>query len=128
MQVAGTLVPLLKFYFHEEVRKAAVSGMRMICCVFWSVIFSCSVNVFWSVIFSCSVNVFYPIILIVLMFIIYNIPIAMPELLRSAKLAIEKGQSQGRDVSYLKFLTDSIVPALVEALHKVILIQVHPHF
>ncbi|PNY08560.1 importin-5-like protein [Trifolium pratense] len=67
-QVAGTLVPLLKFYFHEEVRKAAVS--------------------------------------------------AMPELLRSAKLAIEKGQSQGRDVSYLKFLTDSIVPALVEALHK----------
>lgn len=67
-QVAGTLVPLLKFYFHEEVRKAAVS--------------------------------------------------AMPELLRSAKLAIEKGQSQGRDVSYLKFLTDSIIPALVEALHK----------
>ncbi|GAU51120.1 hypothetical protein TSUD_178650, partial [Trifolium subterraneum] len=67
-QVAGTLVPLLKFYFHEEVRKAAVS--------------------------------------------------AMPELLRSAKLAIEKGQSQGRDVSYLKFLTNSIVPALVEALHK----------
>ncbi|RDX86579.1 Importin-5, partial [Mucuna pruriens] len=67
-QVAGTLVPLLKFYFHEEVRKAAVS--------------------------------------------------AMPELLRSAKLAIEKGQSQGRDVTYLKFLTDSIIPALVEALHK----------
>jgi hypothetical protein len=28
----------------------------------------------------------------------------------------------------LKFLTDSIVPALVEALHKVIVIQVHPHF
>lgn len=26
MQVASTLVPLLKFYFHEEVRKAAVSG------------------------------------------------------------------------------------------------------
>ncbi|KAI4345306.1 hypothetical protein L6164_012442 [Bauhinia variegata] len=67
-QVAGTLVPLLKFYFHEEVRKAAVS--------------------------------------------------AMPELLHSAKLAIEKGQSQGRDVAYLKFLTDSIIPALVEALHK----------
>ncbi|KAG5029487.1 hypothetical protein JHK87_013001 [Glycine soja] len=67
-QVAGTLVPLLKFYFHEEVRKAAVS--------------------------------------------------AMPELLRSAKLAIEKGQSRGRDVTYLKFLTDSIIPALVEALHK----------
>ncbi|XP_020215509.1 importin-5 [Cajanus cajan] len=67
-QVAATLVPLLKFYFHEEVRKAAVS--------------------------------------------------AMPELLRSAKLAIEKGLSLGRDVSYLKFLTDTIIPALVEALHK----------
>ncbi|GAB2295429.1 hypothetical protein Dimus_038356 [Dionaea muscipula] len=67
-QVATTLVPLLKFYFHEEVRKAAVS--------------------------------------------------AMPELLRSAKLAIEKGQVQGHDVSYLKQLTDHIIPALVEALHK----------
>ena len=29
MQVAPTLVPLLKFYFHEEVRKAAVSGRRV---------------------------------------------------------------------------------------------------
>ncbi|OMP07451.1 phosphoinositide 3-kinase regulatory subunit 4 [Corchorus olitorius] len=67
-QVATTLVPLLKFYFHEEVRKAAVS--------------------------------------------------AMPELLRSAKLAIEKGQSQGRNETYLKQLTDYIIPALVEALHK----------
>ncbi|GAB2211296.1 hypothetical protein Droror1_Dr00016589 [Drosera rotundifolia] len=67
-QVATILVPLLKFYFHEEVRKAAVS--------------------------------------------------AMPELLRSAKLAIEKGLAQGRNESYLKQLTDYIVPALVEALHK----------
>ncbi|KAF0913161.1 hypothetical protein E2562_020287 [Oryza meyeriana var. granulata] len=67
-QVATTLVPLLKFYFHEEVRKAAVS--------------------------------------------------AMPELLRSAKLAIERSQSQGRDESYLKQLSDYIVPALVEAIHK----------
>ncbi|XP_021282305.1 importin-5-like [Herrania umbratica] len=67
-QVATTLVPLLKFYFHEEVRKAAVS--------------------------------------------------AMPELLRSAKLAIEKGQSQGRNETYVKQLTDYIIPALVEALHK----------
>ncbi|XLU98202.1 hypothetical protein S245_012542, partial [Arachis hypogaea] len=66
--VAGTLVPLLKFYFHEEVRKVAVS--------------------------------------------------AMLELLRSAKLAIEKGQSQGWDASYLKFLSDSIIPVLVDALHK----------
>ncbi|XP_062212132.1 uncharacterized protein LOC133913097 [Phragmites australis] len=67
-QVATTLVPLLKFYFHEEVRKAAV--------------------------------------------------LAMPELLRSATLAIEKGQAQGRDKSYLKQLSDYIVPALVEAMHK----------
>ncbi|EEF36904.1 importin-5 [Ricinus communis] len=67
-QVATTMVPLLKFYFHEEVRKAAVS--------------------------------------------------VMPELLCSAKLAIEKGQSQGRNESYLKQLSDYIIPALVEALHK----------
>ncbi|KAL0911444.1 hypothetical protein M5K25_019586 [Dendrobium thyrsiflorum] len=67
-QVAPTLVPLLKFYFHEEVRRAAVS--------------------------------------------------AMPELLRSAKLAVEKGLAQGRDESYVKQLSDYIVPALVEALHK----------
>ncbi|PPD82642.1 hypothetical protein GOBAR_DD20432 [Gossypium barbadense] len=66
-QVATTLVPLLKFYFHEEVRKAAVS---------------------------------------------------MPELLRSAKLAVEKGQAQGRNGTYIKQLTDYIIPALVEALHK----------
>ncbi|RZC82848.1 hypothetical protein C5167_045640, partial [Papaver somniferum] len=67
-QVAPTLVPLLKFYFHEEVRRAAVS--------------------------------------------------AMPELLRSAKLAIEKGQAQGLNESYVKQLSDYIIPALVEALHK----------
>ncbi|XP_076948140.1 uncharacterized protein LOC143620324 [Bidens hawaiensis] len=67
-QVAPTLVPLLKFYFHEEVRKAAVS--------------------------------------------------AMPELLRSAKLAIEKGLAQGRNESYIKQLSDYIVTSLVEALHK----------
>ncbi|XP_016450778.1 uncharacterized protein LOC107775544 [Nicotiana tabacum] len=67
-QVAPTLVPLLKFYFHEEVRKAAVS--------------------------------------------------AMPELLRSAKLAVEKGIAQGRNESYVKQLSDYIIPALIEALHK----------
>ncbi|KAK6925778.1 Importin repeat 4 [Dillenia turbinata] len=67
-QVAPTLIPLLKFYFHEEVRKAAVS--------------------------------------------------AMPELLRSAKLAVEKGLAQGRNESYIKQLSDYIIPALVEALHK----------
>ncbi|RYR53963.1 hypothetical protein S245_020863 [Arachis hypogaea] len=67
-QVAFTLVPLLKFYFHEEVRKAAVS--------------------------------------------------AMPELLSSAKSAVEKGQAQGRDETYIKQLSDYIIPNLVEALHK----------
>ncbi|KAJ6430753.1 hypothetical protein OIU84_018296 [Salix udensis] len=67
-QVAPTLVPLLKFYFHEEVRKAAVS--------------------------------------------------AMPELLHSAKLAVEKGLAPGRNESYVKQLSDYIIPALVEALHK----------
>jgi hypothetical protein len=44
----------------------------------------------------------------------------MPELLRSAKLAVEKGQAQGRDESYVKQLSDFIIPALVEALHKVV--------
>ncbi|KAJ6763079.1 IMPORTIN BETA [Salix purpurea] len=44
--------------------------------------------------------------------------IAMPELLGSAKLAVEKDQSQGHNESYIKQLSDYIVPALVEALHK----------
>ena len=44
----------------------------------------------------------------------------MPELLRSAKLAVEKGQAQGRDETYVKQLSDYIIPALVEALHKVL--------
>lgn len=46
----------------------------------------------------------------------------MPELLRSAKLAVEKGQAQGRNESYVKQLSDYVVPALVEALHKVIVV------
>lgn len=49
---------------------------------------------------------------------------AMPELLLSAKLAVEKGLAQGRNESYVKQLSDYIVPALVEALHKVALIYV----
>ena len=48
--------------------------------------------------------------------------LAMPELLQSAKLAIEKGQAAGRDESYLKQLADFIIPALVEALHKVFMV------
>lgn len=46
----------------------------------------------------------------------------MPELLRSAKLALEKGLAQGRNESYLKQLSDYIIPALVEALHKVLIV------
>ncbi|XP_057529235.1 uncharacterized protein LOC130807875 isoform X3 [Amaranthus tricolor] len=41
--------------------------------------------------------------------------LAMPELLLSAKLAMEKGLAQG---NYVKQLSDYIVPALVDALHK----------
>ena len=46
----------------------------------------------------------------------------MPELLHSAKLAVEKGMSQGRNETYIKQLSDYIIPALVEALHKVIFV------
>lgn len=46
----------------------------------------------------------------------------MPELLRSAKLAVEKGIAQGRNETYVKQLSDYITPALVEALHKVLII------
>ncbi|KAB2050203.1 hypothetical protein ES319_A13G229600v1 [Gossypium barbadense] len=42
----------------------------------------------------------------------------MLELLRSAKLAVEKGMAQGRNETYVKRLSDYIIPALVEALHK----------
>lgn len=49
----------------------------------------------------------------------------MPELLRSAKLAVEKGKSQGHNESYIKQLSDYIIPALVEALHKVLVTLVH---
>ncbi|KAI8004203.1 Importin-5 [Camellia lanceoleosa] len=78
-QVAPTLVPLLKFYFHEEVRKAAVS--------------------------------------------------AMPELLRSAKLVVEKGIAQGRNGSYIKQLSDYIEPdteicaSMLDALNECIQIS-----
>ncbi|CAN4087497.1 unnamed protein product [Withania somnifera] len=42
----------------------------------------------------------------------------LPELLHSAKLAVEKGIAQGRDETYVKQLSDYIIPTLVEALHK----------
>jgi len=49
----------------------------------------------------------------------------MPELLSSAKLAVEKGQSQGRDETYIKQLSDYIIPNLVEALHKVKIVPIY---
>ena len=59
---------------------------------------------------------FFSILLNIIHYMIFT---AMPELLCSAKLAVEKGQAQGRDKSYLKQLSDYIVPALVEVMHKV---------
>lgn len=60
------------------------------------------------------------------LFQILDLFLAMPELLRSAKLAVEKGLSQGRNESYVKQLSDYIIPALVEALHKVVIISICP--
>lgn len=98
MQVAPTLVPLLKFYFHEEVRKAAVSGNASL----WSKCFPL------QNILAINIDQYF-----------HHQFLAMPELLRSAKLAVEKGIAQGRNETYVKQLSDFIVPALVEALHKV---------
>ena len=66
-QVTGIMLPLLKFYFHEEVRQAAVQ--------------------------------------------------AMPELLRSAYLAAEKGRP-GADMGYVKRMLDFIWPPIMEAMAK----------
>nr|XP_016444048.1 PREDICTED: importin-5-like isoform X4 [Nicotiana tabacum] len=67
-QVASVLVPLLKFYTHDEARKCSVKSM-------------------------------------------YN-------LLRSAKLAVEKEIAQGGTESYFKELADYIILSLLEALHE----------
>lgn len=103
MQVAPTLVPLLKFYFHEEVRKAAVSGIELMMHISFPLVPVVG-NTHWNLWISSP---------------------AMPELLRSAKLAIEKGLAQGRNESYVKQLSDYIIPALVEALHKVTCVSFH---
>lgn len=66
-QVTGIMLPLLKFYFHEEVRQAAVQ--------------------------------------------------AMPELLRSAYLAAEKGRP-GADMGLVKRMLDFIWPPIMEAMAK----------
>ncbi|KAK9821719.1 hypothetical protein WJX81_003315 [Elliptochloris bilobata] len=66
-QVTGIMLPLLKFYFHEEVRQAAVQ--------------------------------------------------AMPELLRSAFLAAEKGRP-GADMGLVKRMLDFIWPPIMEAMAK----------
>ena len=67
----------------------------------------------------CDGTFMYLLFSMLLNIIHYMIFTAMPELLCSAKLAVEKGQAQGRDKSYLKQLSDYIVPALVEVMHKV---------
>lgn len=46
----------------------------------------------------------------------------MPELLCSAILAIQKGESGGRSMSFVQNLATFIVPALVKALKEVILL------
>jgi hypothetical protein len=46
----------------------------------------------------------------------------MPELLCSAILAIQKGESGGHSMSYVQKLVTLIVPALVKALKEVILL------
>ncbi|GJR56618.1 putative mitochondrial protein [Tanacetum coccineum] len=66
--VTQRLVPLLKFCFHEEVRKAEVSFM--------------------------------------------------PEVLHSAKLAVENGQSQAHNESYVEKFSNYIIPAQIKVLHK----------
>ncbi|PHT40214.1 hypothetical protein CQW23_19068, partial [Capsicum baccatum] len=43
---------------------------------------------------------------------------ALPEMLRSAKLAVEKGLAHGLNETYLKQLLDCIIPALLNALPK----------
>ncbi|KAL3379169.1 hypothetical protein AABB24_000067 [Solanum stoloniferum] len=43
----------------------------------------------------------------------------LPKMLRSAKVAVEKGIAQGLNETYVKQLSNYIIPALVEALHKV---------
>lgn len=100
-QVAPTLVPLLKFYFHEEVRKAAVSG---------GICHLCRKN---------SFCLFWLLNILRLLWMAMSLFSAMPDLLRSAKLAVEKGLAQGRNETYVKQLSDYIIPALVEAVHKV---------
>lgn len=65
-QVAGVMIPLLKFYFHEEVRSAAAQSL--------------------------------------------------PELLRSAVVAAEKGQAQS---SAVKQLLDALWQPLIDAIQKV---------
>ncbi|GJX85014.1 importin-5-like protein [Tanacetum coccineum] len=42
----------------------------------------------------------------------------MPEVLHSAKLAVENGQSQGHNESYVKKFSNYIIPAQIKVLHK----------
>lgn len=51
----------------------------------------------------------------------------MPLILHSAKSAVEKRLLQGFNESPVKKLSDDIIPALVDALRKVILLNVVTH-
>lgn len=72
-----------RWYFHEEVRKAVVSDLIVYC-------LSCSQKTLQILIKNAY-------------FFIYSF-LAIPILLRYAKLAIEKGLAQGRDGSYIQQL------------------------
>lgn len=72
-----------RWYFHEEVRKAVVSDLTVYC-------LSCSQKTLQILIKNAY-------------FFIYSF-LAIPILLRYAKLAIEKGLAQGRDGSYIQQL------------------------
>lgn len=67
--------------------------------------------------YCVPLNSYHNFLYLILVFSLFFL--AMPELMRSAKLAVEKGLAQGRNETYIKQLSDYIVPALVEALHKV---------
>lgn len=75
LQVLNIMVPLLKFYFHEEVRQAAVQSL--------------------------------------------------PELLRSADLAAQKGVP-GASKAHVKQMLDFFWPQLMDAMAKVLLCPASP--
>ncbi|CAI7776152.1 unnamed protein product [Closterium sp. NIES-54] len=111
-QVAQLMVPLLKFYFHEEVRKAAAQFAP-----FYLLHSSLSLPLQTSLHTSPHLSESLPTPL--------PIPTAIPELLLDGKLAVEKGMAPAVTATaegekrYLKQMVDFLVPPLVEVLTKV---------